>query len=567
MRNRLPSWKSALATVAVAGAALLATAPPALAQDGGGGPDPTQAPIAEKVSGEVLPAVDRLQITSAAGVLVNPNTGEYARVDAFSVGCTGFTVGSDGWIATAGHCVDPAMMAMQARLTVANEYGAAGYDANAMYSYLQDFVFVDGTGNAAPAITVQVLPATAAPGDKPMDAKVVDYQAYNKGDTALLKVDGHNMLSIEVAPGGPAPTGMPVMSMGYPGARDDAMDPSMTPTWKEGAVSSQQTQDGIAYTEVTTEMGHGMSGGPTVNQQGQAIGINSQATGDGGNSFNFIAPSSRLAELMARNGVPTAPSPVDAAYRTGMELYYQGYYSDAIEQFDAVLALAPGNKAAVDYKNRAVQAHDQFGDTGLGLLGWGLIGGGSLLVLVVGGCVVGVVVSRRRRAAASVPQVNVAQPGFGLPSGYQVPLQHDPAAAPLSQQQPGVGVPQQAPAGFGAAPFGQAGQPGQTAQHVPDMQYVAMPAAPASPPVGFPAPTATPIAVASTAPRHEAPAVAPEAPAVAVATPPSAWPAPATEAPVAPAAVAPTGPGHCPNCGAARGAGARFCGGCGVGLS
>ncbi|WP_018335767.1 trypsin-like peptidase domain-containing protein [Actinomycetospora chiangmaiensis] len=549
MRPSLPSWKSTLAAVAVAGAALLATAPPALAQDGGGGPDPTHAPIAEKVSGEVLPAVDRLQITSAAGLLVNPNTGEYARVDAFSVGCTGFTVSSDGWIATAGHCVDPAMMAMQARITVANRYGAAGYDANAVYQQLQDFVFVDGTGNAAPAITVQLLPATANPGDKPMDAKVVDFQAYNKGDTALLKVDGHNMLSIEVAPGGPAPTGTPVMSVGYPGARDDAMDPSMTPTWKEGAVSSQQTQDGIAYTEVTTEMGHGMSGGPTVDQQGRAIGINSQAVGDGGNSFNFVAPTSRLAEMMARHGVPTAPSPVDAAYRSGMDLYYQGYYSDAVEQFDQVLALAPGNKAAVDYKNKAVQAHDQFGDTGLGLLGWGLIGGGTVLVLVIGGCVVGVVVSRRRRAVPTGPQVDVAQPGFGLPTGYQVPLQYAPAATPQYQQQYGPTVPQQAPAGFGAAPFGQTGS---------------VPAAPASPPVGFPAPSAP---AAPSTPRHEATTVAPEAPAVAVATPPSGYPAPLSDAPVTPVADAPTGPGHCPNCGAARAGGARFCGGCGVGLA
>jgi serine protease Do len=554
---RRPSWKSALATVAVAGAALLATAPPALAQDGGGGPDPTRAPIAERVSGEVIPAVDRLQITSAQGLLVNPNTGEYARVDAFSVGCTGFTVSSDGWIATAGHCVDPAMMAMQARITVANEYGAAGYDANAMYTYLQDFVFVDGTGNSAPAITVQVLPATANPGDKPMDAKVVDYQAYNKGDTALLKVDGHNMISVEVAPGGPAPTGTPVMSMGYPGARDDAMDPSMTPTWKEGAVSSQQTQDGISYTEVTTEMGHGMSGGPTVNQQGQVIGINSQATGDGGNSFNFIAPSSRIAEMMARNGVANAPSPVDTAYRNGLDLYYQGYYSDAIEQFDQVLAVAPGNKAVVDYKNRAVQAHDQFGDTGLGLLGWGLIGGGTLLVLALGGGVVALVV-RRRRAPVGAGPVDLTQPGFGLPAGYQVPLQQNPAATPQYQQQYqqyGPQVPQQAPAGFGAAPFGQSGP---------------MPAAPASPPVGFPAPTA-PVAptasAAPTAPRHEAPAAAPEAPAVALATPPSGFPTPLAEVPAAPAAEHHSGPGHCPNCGAARATGARFCGGCGVGLA
>ncbi|WP_433798272.1 trypsin-like peptidase domain-containing protein [Actinomycetospora sp. CA-084318] len=546
MRTRRPSWKSALATVAVAGAALLATAPPALAQDGGGGPDPTRAPIAERVSGEVLPAVDQLEITSAEGLLVDTTTGSYFRIPSFQLSCTGFTVGSDGWIATAGHCVDPAIMADQARVMAAESYAQDyGADATAVYSELQSWVFVDGTGSAAPGITVTALPATSGPGATPMAAKVVDFQPFANGDTALLKVEGQNMLTVEVAPGGPAATGTPIMSIGYPGVRDRAMDPSLTPTWKEGSVSSQQTREGIAYTEITAEMGKGMSGGPTVNQQGQVVGINSMGIADKGNSFNFVAPSSRLAEMMARNGVPTAPSAVDAAYRTGMDLYYQGYYSDAVEAFDQVLALAPGNKAAVDYKNKAVQAHDQFGDTGLGLLGWGLIGGGSLLVLVVGGCVVGVVVSRRRRAAAAGPQVNLAQPGFGLPTGYQVPLAQ-PVVTPQHQQQYGPQVPQQAPTGFGAAPFGQSGP---------------MPAAPASPPVGFPA-AAAPAPAPAPAHRHEAPAVA-------VATPPSAWPAPVAEAPEVPAAPAPetsNGPGHCPNCGAARAAGARFCGGCGVGL-
>lgn len=555
MRKHLPSWKSALATVAVAGAALLATAPPALAQDGGGGPDPTRAPIAERVSGEVLPAVDQLEITSAEGLLVDTTTGSYFRIPQFKLSCTGFTVGSDGWIATAGHCVDPAIMADQARVMAAESYAEDyGADANAVYAELQSWVFVDGTGSAAPGITVTALPATSGPGATPMPAKVVDYQPFTNGDTALLKVEGQNMLTVEVAQGGPAATGTPVMSIGYPGVRDRAMDASLTPTWKEGSVSSQQTREGIAYTEITAEMGKGMSGGPTVNQQGQVVGINSMGIADKGNSFNFVAPSSRLAEMMARNGVPTVPSAVDAAYRTGMDLYYQGYYSDAVEEFDKVLALAPGNKAAVDYKNKAVRAHDQFGDTGLGLLGWGLIGGGALLVLVVGGGVVGLVVRRKRTAPVAAPQVNLAQPGFGLPTGYQVPLAQNPAATPQYQQQYGPQVPQQAPAGFGAVPFGQTGA-------VP-----AAPSAPASPPVGFPAP-ATHVAhvapAAPAAPRHEAPAVAPEAPAVAVATPPAGFAAPVTEAPVAPG----TGPGHCPHCGTARAAGARFCGGCGVGLA
>ncbi|MDL5156806.1 trypsin-like peptidase domain-containing protein [Actinomycetospora termitidis] len=548
MRTSLPSWKSALGIVAVTGAALLATAPPALAQDGGGGPDPTAAPVQERVSAEVLPGVVYLQ-TDVHTYLRNMADGSVEGPFDLSLQCTGFVVNPNGYVATAGHCVSDLDIQEELATEISSGAAQAGYDATTTYNYVMANYKLEGDVGGSPADKkVTVAQASEGPSQTPLQAQIVDSKPNSQGDVALLKVNATNMPTVEVAPANTTTTGTQIMSIGYPGVVDQVMDASLQPTFKDGSVSGTQNQNGIPFLQITADMGQGMSGGPTVNQQGQVVGINSMGISDRSNSFNYVAPSSTLLEMLARNGVQAQPGAFDEAYRAGLADYYQGYYSDAEEQFAKVLDIAPDSQAAADYKAKAARAHDQFGDKGMGLLGWGLIGGGVLFLLVVGGLVVGIVVRNKRRAT---PQVNLAQPGLGLPTGYQMPIQQTPAtvqqygqapvpaqyAVPQQYPAPQHQAPQhQAPAGFGAAPFGQGGT---------------MPAAPASPPVGFPAP----VAPAPTTPRHEAPEAA--AP-VAVATPPAG---------MAPLTDAPTGPGHCPNCGAARATGARFCGGCGVGLA
>ncbi|MEJ2870780.1 trypsin-like peptidase domain-containing protein [Actinomycetospora sp. OC33-EN08] len=549
MRKSLPTWKSTLGIVAVTGAALLATAPPALAQDGGGGPDPTTAPVQERVSAEVLPGVVYLQ-TDVHTYLRNMADGSIEGPFDLSMQCTGFVVNPNGYIATAGHCVSDLDIQEELATEISTSAARSGYDATTTYDYVMANYKLEGDVGGSPADKkVSVSRASEGPQQTPMQAQIVDSKPNAQGDVALLKVNATNLPTVEVAPPNSTTTGTQVMSIGYPGVVDQVMDPSLQPTFKDGSVSGTQNQNGIPFLQITADMGQGMSGGPTVDQQGQVVGINSMGISERSASFNYVAPSSTLQEMLARNGVQAQPGAFDQAYRAGLADYYQGYYSDAEEQFATVLDIAPDSKVAADYKAKAARAHDQFGDKGMGLLGWGLIGGGVLFVLVVAGIAVGIVVrNKRRRAAVAAPQVSVAQPGFGLPTGYQVPLQQTPAT--LAQQQYGRQVPQpqyapqqfQAPAGFGAAPYGQHG---------------AMPAAPASPPVGFPAPAA---------PAAPAAEVAPAAP-VAVATPPAGMAPVAPAAPATPLTEAPSGPGHCPNCGTARATGARFCGGCGVGLA
>ncbi|MFC5062281.1 trypsin-like peptidase domain-containing protein [Actinomycetospora atypica] len=537
MRTNLPTWKSALGVVAVTGAALLATAPPALAQDGGGGPDPTAAPVQERVSAEVRPGVVYLQ-TEVHTYLRNVADGSVEGPFDETYQCTGFIVNPNGYVATAGHCVSDLDIQESLAKEISANAAQSGYDPTLIYDYVMANYKLEGdVGGSAADKKVTVAQASEGSSQTPMQAQIVDSKPNAQGDVALLKVNATNLPTVEVAPANSTTTGTQIMSIGYPGVVDQVMDPSLEPTFKDGSISGTQNQKGVPFLQITADMGQGMSGGPTVNQQGQVVGINSMGVSERSASFNYVAPSSTLLEMMARNGVQPQAGAFDEAYRAGLADYYQGYYSDAEEQFARVLDIAPGSKAATDFKARAARAHDQYGDRGLGLLGWGLIGGGLLVLLAVVGLVVGLVVRKRRRSAA-VPAGTVA-PGFTLPQGYQVPQQQQPMTGQQFQQQygqPQYGQPQygqqqpvqhQAPAGFGSAPFGQAG-----------------PApSPASPPVGFPAPAAP-------APRPEPAA----APAVAVATPPAGI------------ATGPSGPGHCPNCGAARATGARFCGGCGVGI-
>ena len=74
--------------------------------------------------------------------------------------------------------------------------------------------------------------------------------------------------------------------------------------------------------------------------------------------FNFITDTDTLKTLLSDNGVPTDLSAADQAYRTGVTDYYAGSYSDAVVDFDKVLAVEPSNATAQDFRFYA-QARSQ----------------------------------------------------------------------------------------------------------------------------------------------------------------------------------------------------------------
>ena len=87
------------------------------------------------------------------------------------------------------------------------------------------------------------------------------------------------------------------------------MDPKriQQPSFKTGTVSSRQVQPtGAPTLEINAQVVSGMSGGPTVNERGHVVGVNSFGVGDGKVGFEFITDTQSLRSLLQRNGVQLA---------------------------------------------------------------------------------------------------------------------------------------------------------------------------------------------------------------------------------------------------------------------
>jgi len=69
-------------------------------------------------------------------------------------------------------------------------------------------------------------------------------------------------------------------------------------------VSSRHISErGVAGLEVNADISGGMSGGPTVNANGEVIGVNSFTISGEEQAFNFITDTRDLNRFLQQNGV------------------------------------------------------------------------------------------------------------------------------------------------------------------------------------------------------------------------------------------------------------------------
>jgi serine protease Do len=283
--------------------------------------------------------------------------------------CSGFVVDSDGYIVTAGHCVDGS-----------TEYGGVGYDviesvATDYYQKnqqrlessgytLQDVIdyglknwTIEGEdgGVPTPDLTIHLGGSTESMDDaESFVGKIVDFDPVNEGDVALLKVDAHGLPALELADPEDISIGMSVYSIGFPGIRDEATDKSMSPTFKDGTVSddSASRNDGeVNLYEISAPMSQGMSGGPTVDLNGRVIGLNS--LGFVSEDFSWISTQDEIREVLERNGVDGDPSAGDRSFRDGLDAFYAGDYETAESEFRTTLEATPFHEQATSFLERA----------------------------------------------------------------------------------------------------------------------------------------------------------------------------------------------------------------------
>jgi hypothetical protein len=453
--------------------------------------DKPEANAVERARPYLQPAVLALQ-TESAGIVydsfVNSYIGEDGFVDAArdaavfggSSFCTGFAVSSAGHIASAGHCVDPkeeSALITRAAAEYANErysdfYEGPKQSVDEMID-VQGYEVRHGTGGDSGPDQKFTVSWDVATGDvesgKTYPARVLDFSSFEKGDGALLKAEVSDILAVALSDE-KIEIGKEVVAIGYPGSAEQEFDKDLKPSYNDGKVSSEATDEGLfkAY-ELTAMVNGGMSGGPVADGSGQVIGFNSFNLLDA-KPISYARPTTFIRELMAGKGVENSLNGASKAYRAGLDAYFEGEKDVAVEQLTTAVEADEDNAVAEEFLAKAERLE---GDTN-----WLLLAGLPVLVLLLVGGVLAVLLARRNRASAGpapvepspAPAVASTEPAPSVVAGSSAsstvvpePSTDEPPAVPTPPQQP-VGfatAAPEAPATRSCPPCGRGASPGE----------------------------------------------------------------------------------------------------------
>jgi serine protease Do len=371
IRPRLDPWRHIVVVVAFALLSVLAIGPAAAQPQPGTDQAPPATNPQARAADLVQPAVVWVRVHYDAWVITHQSEKFPVSLD---YGCSGFIVNPNGYIITAGHCVQNDMEGAQgdAIIQVVDQLVQKGR----LPYYLRDQLINDVlVGNiewqveglyddSKPDRQVSVaigggkvkFGKLTSNGSKP--AHVIQEPDKEHGDVALLKVDRKGLPSILLSPTDDIEVGAELLSIGYPAPEDS--EETFGLTNRTGQINSETTKGSSnqTYYETSAKLSHGMSGGPAINLAGQVVGLASFKNEDA----NYIVPASTIREMLNDKNVDNELGQLDQLYRQGLESLYRGAYSAAIKDFEQVLAMMPGHRLAQAKKTLAAERRQKFGD-------------------------------------------------------------------------------------------------------------------------------------------------------------------------------------------------------------
>jgi hypothetical protein len=221
-------------------------------------------------------------------------------------------------------------------------------------------------------------------------------------DLALLKLEAANLPSLILGDSTALKLGDRLHILGFPRAvlthellsASARVEASVT----SGAVSGfREDRSGQPVIQTDAPAEGGNSGGPTVNERGEVVGVLTFVTASRRDEsapvqgFNFVIPSSAVREFIAGTGVPIgAPGPFDTAWHDALRRFFDGDHRGARGPLAEADRLLPGlpDVMRIQRENEERAARQP-------LLPWRMVGAG--LTLAGLGGYGGLLVSRMRR--------------------------------------------------------------------------------------------------------------------------------------------------------------------------
>jgi serine protease Do len=444
MRRSLTVAVMAAATLLAGGATANASESPSPSTSPSASSGATAPTELERVSAYTQPSVVYIDITWTGYVFDTFNKLYLNNEKPFQLSfqCTGYVVNPNGYIATAGHCVDPAEVIPSFKVKAAEwALGNGYYQATDLTLEdvlgFNDYKVENADGKAKPDLKVTTAWSVSAGGvetGKALPARVVKWRSFDQGDGAMLKVEATNLNALPLSETD-IEIGTEVVAIGYPGSVDLVADATFTPSYKEGAISSKKTVSNGLLTvyEISAAVSGGMSGGPTVNLKGEVIGFNSFGINSDieTQQFNFVRPVGTVRELLGDAGAAPELSQDSQDYRAGLDAFFAGDKTTAVEKLSSVVDNQPTNELASEYLEKSenlpdppkAEATDEGGNMGLII---GIVVGVVVLLAILAAVLL--MLSKRKKGGSSAPSSHAYTGPPPASSGY--PQQTGSATAP-----------------------------------------------------------------------------------------------------------------------------------------
>ncbi|MDF2856333.1 MAG: serine protease [Neobacillus sp.] len=314
---------------------------------------------AQKLAEYTKPAVVRIINYAVVGwQFNNPDDPEVASILAqlnnqtvIGGSGSGAIISSDGYIVTNAHVVEGSQLedselanaAFEQLVSILADYYQIDFETayNYMLTYTQ-------------YTSVERFLKVILPGGDTLDGEVKSYGApINEGkDVAVLKIEGKNLPTMKLGNSDDIQNQENIWVSGYPAAADSDLlspDSSLVSSMNAGQISatSKKTEQGSPVIQINAAATHGNSGGPVINDKGEIIGLltfrGDTVNGQEVQGFNFAVPVNTVKEFVNQAGAKNASSETDKLYREGLELYWGGYYKNALEKFEAVQRIYPNH--------------------------------------------------------------------------------------------------------------------------------------------------------------------------------------------------------------------------------
>ncbi|MFP4081972.1 MAG: trypsin-like peptidase domain-containing protein [Candidatus Aminicenantes bacterium] len=348
-------------------------------------------------------------------------------------GASGFLVHPDGYILTAGHCVQD--YPDEGRMLILN-------------AFLRDYKipsFIQQVGRSPNKEELknlfnQVIKEGAQVVDLKKEiyirtgnwsaykADVLVVSEFKKGkDVGIVKITGKNFPTIPLGDSDEVKEGDDLMVIGYPGIVQDltsgralSVVSLLIPTVSKGIVSAVKIDfAGSQVIQTDATIAGGNSGGPAVNTKGEVVGIASWMAGrtahrEGG-SYGMFVPINQAKVFINQAGFIPQNGLTDRVYSRALGYFWEGKYKKALQEFKTVEEFYPHHPTAQKYILACSEKIVQ-GDTGgarafPSWLKW-------IFITVLGIVVLGFIIFLISRTLSSKP----SKKGFGYLVSQAGPL-------------------------------------------------------------------------------------------------------------------------------------------------